>query len=207
MGGVKRNPSSGMPVPRDVALCGIAVWMAMAGGIASAQTAYPNRPLRFVVPYAAGGNGDIVARIIAQKLATQIGQQIVIDNRGGAGGNIGAELAARAAPDGYTLMLGTNTHAINMSLFAKPGYDIQRDFAPITLSTSAPMILIVHPALPAKNGEGIHRPRQIASRTNSTTQPAAAAVPRTSSPSCSRRWPACSSRMWRTKAWRRPPRI
>jgi tripartite-type tricarboxylate transporter receptor subunit TctC len=111
---------------------------------------YPNRPLRFIVPYAAGGNGDIVSRIIAQKLITQIGQQIVIDNRGGAGGNIGAEFAARAAPDGYTLMLGTNTHAINMSLFAKPGYDIQRDFAPITLATSAPMVLIVHPSLPAK---------------------------------------------------------
>src|SRR5258705_8875708 len=74
------------------------------------DTGYPNRPLRFIVPYAAGGNGDIVSRIIAQKLIMQIGQQIVIDNRGGAGGNIGAELAARTAPDGYTIMLGTNTH-------------------------------------------------------------------------------------------------
>ena len=123
----------------------------MATDAASQSTvAYPNRPLRFIVPYAAGGNGDIVSRIIAQKLITQIGQQVVIDNRGGAGGNIGAELAARAAPDGYTLMLGTNTHAINMSLFAKLPYDIQRDFAPVTLTTSAPMVLIVHPALPAK---------------------------------------------------------
>ncbi len=112
--------------------------------------AYPNRPLRFIVPYAAGGNGDIVSRIIAQKLITQIGQQIVIDNRGGAGGNIGAELAARAAPDGYSIMLGTNTHVINMSLFAKLGYDIQRDFAPISLATSAPMVLVIHPSLPAK---------------------------------------------------------
>ena len=122
--------------------------LALTGG-ASAQT-YPNRPLRFIVPYAAGGNGDIVSRIIAQKLITQLGQQIIIDNRGGAGGNIGAELAARAAPDGYTIMLGTNTHVINMSLFAKLGYDIQRDFAPITLTTSAPMVLIIHPSLPAK---------------------------------------------------------
>ena len=123
---------------------------AASGALAQSGSGYPNRPLRFIVPYAAGGNGDIVSRIIAQKLNTQIGQQIVIDNRGGAGGNIGAELAARAAPDGYTIMLGTNTHVINMSLFAKLGYDIQRDFAPITLSTSAPMVLIVHPALPAK---------------------------------------------------------
>ncbi len=127
---------------------------AMAAGsacaIAQSSGPYPNRPLRVIVPYAAGGNGDIVSRIIAQKLITQIGQQIVIDNRGGAGGNIGAELAARAAPDGYSIMLGTNTHVINMSLFPKLGYDIQRDFAPVTRTTSAPMVLIIHPSLPAK---------------------------------------------------------
>ncbi len=129
----------------------IAVIAAAGGADALAQgSAYPNRPLRFIVPYAAGGNGDIVSRIIAQKLITQIGQQIVIDNRGGAGGNIGAELAARAAPDGYSIMLGTNTHVINMSLFAKLPYDIQRDFAPISLATSAPMVLVIHPSLPAK---------------------------------------------------------
>ena len=110
---------------------------------AAAQGTYPNRPLRLIVPYAAGGNGDIVSRILAQKLVTQIGQQVVIDNRGGAGGNIGAELTARAAPDGYTLMLGTNTHAINMSLFAKLPYDLQRDFAPVSRTTSAPMVLLV----------------------------------------------------------------
>ena len=121
-----------------------------ADAVAQSSAGYPNRPLRFIVPYAAGGNGDIVARIIAQKLIAQIGQQIVIDNRGGAGGKIGAELAARAAPDGYTFMLGTNTHVINMSLFSKLPYDIQRDFAPVTLTTSAPMVLIVHPSLPAK---------------------------------------------------------
>ena len=115
-----------------------------------AAQSYPNRPLRLIVPYAAGGNGDIVSRIIAQKLVTQLGQQIVIDNRPGAGGNVGAELAARTVPDGYTLMLGTNTHAINMSLYAKPGYDLQKDFAPITKASSAPMVLIVHPSLPAK---------------------------------------------------------
>ena len=124
---------------------------AASGALAQGSAGYPNRPLRFIVPYAAGGNGDIVSRIIAHKLLTQIGQQIVIDNRGGAGGNIGAELAARTAPDGYTIMLGTNTHAINMSLFAKLGYDLQKDFAPITLATSAPMMLIVHPSLPAKS--------------------------------------------------------
>ena len=123
---------------------------AASGAFAQGAGNFPSRPLRFIVPYAAGGNGDIVARIVAQKLSAQIGQSVVIDNRAGAGGNIGAELAAHAAPDGYTLVLGTNTHAINMSLYARPGYDFERDFAPITRTTSAPMVLIVHPGLPAK---------------------------------------------------------
>ena len=121
---------------------------------ADAQTdadGYPVKAVRFVVPYAPGGNGDIVSRIIAQRLAKATGQQVVVDNRAGAGGNIGAELAARAAPDGYTIVLGTNTHAINMSLYSKPGYDLAADFAPITLLTTAPMLLAVHPSLPAKS--------------------------------------------------------
>jgi tripartite-type tricarboxylate transporter receptor subunit TctC len=117
---------------------------------AQSSVSYPNRPLRFIVPYAAGGNGDIVARIIGQRLSTQLGQQVVIDNRAGAGGNVGAELAARAPADGHTIMLGTNTHAINMSLYAKPGYDLQKDFAPIALATSAPMVLLVPVSLPAR---------------------------------------------------------
>jgi tripartite-type tricarboxylate transporter receptor subunit TctC len=126
---------------------------ALASAHAGAQSGanYPIRPLRFIVPYATGGNGDIVSRIIAQKVTAQIGQQVVIDNRAGAGGNIGAELAARAPADGYTIMLGTNTHAINMSLYAKPGYDLQKDFAPIALVTSAPMVLLVPVSLPAKS--------------------------------------------------------
>ncbi len=130
--------------------CTLLLAATASGALAQGSVGYPNRPLRFIVPYTAGGNGDIVSRIIAQKMITQIGQQIVIDNRGGAGGNIGAELAARTAADGYTIMLGTNTHAINMSLYTKLGYDIQRDFAPITLATTAPMVLIIHPSLPAK---------------------------------------------------------
>ncbi|MGZ8228695.1 MAG: Bug family tripartite tricarboxylate transporter substrate binding protein [Burkholderiales bacterium] len=119
---------------------------------ASAQSEnFPAKPVRFIVPYAAGGNGDVVSRILGAKLAPAMGQQFVIENRGGAGGNIGAELAARAAPDGYTIMLGTNTHAINMSLYSKPGYDLVRDFAPISLVSAAPMVLMVHPSLPVKS--------------------------------------------------------
>ncbi len=127
-----------------------AVLICVTSSALAQPAAYPNRPLRFIVPYAAGGNGDIVARIIGQQLSTQLGQQVVIDNRAGAGGNVGAELAARAAPDGHTLMLGTNTHAINMSLYAKPGYDLQKDFTPVALATSAPMVLLVPASLPAK---------------------------------------------------------
>ncbi len=112
---------------------------------------YPVRPIRFIVPYAVGGNGDIVSRIVGQRLTDVLGQQIVVDNRAGAGGNLGAEAAARAAPDGYTIVLGTNTHAINMSLYAKLNYDLVRDFAPITLVSSAPLVLMVHPSIPVKS--------------------------------------------------------
>ena len=119
-------------------------------GTALAQT-YPSRPIRLIVPYAAGGNGDIVGRIVAQRLTPLLGQQVVVDNRAGAGGNIGAELAARAAPDGHTLVLGTNTHVINMTLFARPGYDFEKDFAPISLVTTSPMVLIVNPGVAAKS--------------------------------------------------------
>ena len=121
-----------------------------AGAKVDAGAAYPSRAIRFIVPYGPGGNGDIVSRIIAAKLSPQLGQQLVIDNRPGAGGNIGAELAARAVPDGYAIVLGTNTHAINMTLYQKSGYDFFRDFAPISLVSSAPMVLIVHPSVPAR---------------------------------------------------------
>jgi tripartite-type tricarboxylate transporter receptor subunit TctC len=125
---------------------------AAAGAHAAQPTGdYPARPIRFIVPYAPGGNGDIVSRIVAQRLSLALGQQVVIDNRAGAGGNLGAEIAAHAPPDGHTIVLGTNTHAINMSLYAKPGYDLIRDFAPIGLVSSAPMVLIVHPSLPVKS--------------------------------------------------------
>lgn len=115
--------------------------------------AYPVRPIRFIVPYAVGGNGDIVSRIVGQRLTESLGQQIVVDNRAGAGGNVGAEAAAHAAPDGYTIVLGTNTHAINMSLYAKVSYDLVRDFAPISLVSSAPLVLMVHPSVPARSAK------------------------------------------------------
>jgi len=114
--------------------------------IAAAQR-YPEKAVRFVVPYGVGGNADIVARIVSQRLAEALGAQIVIDNRPGAGGNLGAEVGARAAPDGYTIVLGTNTHASNMSLYRKSQYDLLRDFTPVSFIGSTPVLLTVTPSL------------------------------------------------------------
>lgn len=119
--------------------------LALAAGGAFAQ-AYPGRPVRLVVPFPPSGGNDVFARLVAQKLSEAWKQQVLVENRPGAGGNVGTEFAARAAPDGYTLLLGhTGTLAINPALYAKPGYDPQRDFTPIALLASAPLVLVVHP--------------------------------------------------------------
>jgi tripartite-type tricarboxylate transporter receptor subunit TctC len=116
---------------------------------AHAQT-YPARTVRIIVPFAPGGATDIVTRIVGQKLNELWGQTIVVDNRAGAGGNIGGELAAKAPPDGYTLFMGGASNAINMTLFAKPPYETLRDFAPVVLCVKGANVLSVHPSLPAK---------------------------------------------------------
>lgn len=114
--------------------------------------AYPNKPIRFVVPYAPGGTSDILARIIGQRLSDHVGQQLIIDNRPGAGGNIGSDLVAKATPNGYTiLMANVATHAINPSLYRKMPYDAVRDFSPITLVADVPTVLVVSPSMPAKS--------------------------------------------------------
>lgn len=113
---------------------------------------YPSRALRFIVPFPPGGGTDIGTRLIAQKLSTRFGQQVVIDNRGGAAGIIGTELAAKAVPDGYTLMMGNiGTHAINISLYSKLPYDPVKDFVPVTQAAGLPLFLLVHPSLPVKS--------------------------------------------------------
>ncbi|HTE14539.1 MAG TPA: tripartite tricarboxylate transporter substrate binding protein [Burkholderiales bacterium] len=117
----------------------------------SAQT-YPSKPIRLVVPYPPGGGSDIVARPLAQLVSASIGQQVVIDNRSGAGGNIGMEFVAKAPPDGYTLIWGITAQlAVNPSLYPKLNYDLIRDFAPISLMGIAPYLLVAHPALPVKS--------------------------------------------------------
>ena len=123
--------------------------LALAAG-ASAQS-YPNRPVRFIVPYPAGGATDIISRLIGDKLGTALGQQFVIDNRAGGGQKIGTGLAARAAPDGYTILLVSITHAINPGLFKEMPYDAIKDFSPITITAISPLVLVVHPSVPAKS--------------------------------------------------------
>jgi tripartite-type tricarboxylate transporter receptor subunit TctC len=111
---------------------------------------YPRKPLRLIVPFSPGGGNDIVARAVAQSLGANLGQPVLVDNRSGAGGVVGAELAARSLPDGYTLFLGgVGSHAVNPHLHAKLPYDPVRDFAPVTLIASAPSVLVVHPSVPA----------------------------------------------------------
>ena len=113
---------------------------------------YPAKAVRLIVPYAAGGTADMLARAIGQKIGQSFGQQVIIDNRPGAGGNIGADLAAKAAPDGYTLLMGTvATHAINPNLYPNMPYDAARDFAPIVLIATLPNLLVVHPSLPVRS--------------------------------------------------------
>ena len=127
----------------------VAACIFAAAASASAQS-YPARTVRMIVPYAAGGNTDITARAISGKLSEVFGQQLIVDNRPGGATNIGSELAAKSAPDGYTLFMGGASNAINMSLYAKPPYDTLRDFAPITLCVKGANVLSIHPSLPAK---------------------------------------------------------
>ena len=125
-----------------------------AAGISHAQSnsVYPAKPIHLIVPFPPGGGNDTVARAIAQQISPELGQPVVIDNRPGAGGSVGAELAAKAAPDGYTLFLaGVGSHVVNPNLHKKLGYDPLKDFAPITLIASAPSVLVVNPKVPAQN--------------------------------------------------------
>jgi tripartite-type tricarboxylate transporter receptor subunit TctC len=128
-----------------------AVITAIAAPFTFAQGAanYPTKPVRLVVPFPAGGTTDILARAVAQKLSAAWGRQMIVDNRPGAGGNIGSDLVAKSAPDGYTLLMGTvGTHAINPSLYKNMPYDHVKDFAPVILVAGVPNVLVVNPSLP-----------------------------------------------------------
>ena len=119
---------------------------------AQAQTAFPNKPIRLIVPFAAGGTTDILGRVAAAELSKAFGIQAIVENRSGAGGNIGAEVVAKAAPDGYTLLVCTvGTHGINQALYNKLPFDPIKDFEPVTLLATVPNVLVVHPSVKANN--------------------------------------------------------
>jgi tripartite-type tricarboxylate transporter receptor subunit TctC len=129
----------------------LAILMACIAPLAFAQ-AYPDHTIRLVVPFPAGGTTDILARDVAKKLTDTVGQAVVVDNRPGAGGNIGADIVAKSAPDGYTLLMGTvGTHAINPSLYAKMPYDHVKDFVPVVLVAGVPNVLVVNPSVPVNS--------------------------------------------------------
>jgi tripartite-type tricarboxylate transporter receptor subunit TctC len=129
------------------------IWAAVlaAGPPMVAAAAYPERPVRIIVPFSAGGASDIMGRLLAQKLSEKWGQQAYVENRPGAGGNIGMDVAARAAPDGYTIVLMNNAAASNAVLEPKPAFDVTRDFIPIALVASTPMVLVANPRVQASN--------------------------------------------------------
>ena len=125
--------------------------LAFAISIGPVHAQYPNKTIRFILPFPPGGGTDTLARILGGKLAEGLGQQVVLDNRPGAGANIGAEIAAKSPADGYTLLMGNVAHAINVSLYSRLNYSFLRDFAPVSLLASTPNIVVVHPSIPAKS--------------------------------------------------------
>jgi tripartite-type tricarboxylate transporter receptor subunit TctC len=134
-----------------IALLSGALPLVIAADHAGGAEAYPSKPVRIIVPTGAGGSTDTLARISAQKLSAGIGQQFVVENRTGAGGVIGTDVVAKAAPDGYTLLMAFGSHVINPTLYPKLPYDTIKDFAPITQVAVQPLLVTVHPALPARN--------------------------------------------------------
>jgi tripartite-type tricarboxylate transporter receptor subunit TctC len=139
--------------PRQRLLAAVLPLLCIAASTpAGATEAFPTKPIRLVVPFTPGGTTDILARLIAQKSGEVLGQSVIVDNRPGAGGNIGAEAVARATPDGYTLLMGTlGTQVTNQFIYARMPYDSAKDFAPVTLVANSPNVLLVNSTLPANS--------------------------------------------------------
>lgn len=137
---------------KGIALICAALAAAPAAALAQSAANYPNKPIRLIVPYPPGGGSDTISRAVARPLSDNLGQQVVVDNRGGAGGSIGMELAAKSPPDGHTIVFALTAQlAINPALYRKIPYDPIKDFEPITQLASGPYVLVVHPSLPAKS--------------------------------------------------------
>ena len=129
----------------------LALLLALSFNLAQAQEAWPSRPVRFILPFPPGGGTDILGRLIAERLSASLGQPVVTENRGGAGGNVGAEAAARSAPDGYTIVLVAPSLAISPTLYSKINYDPVKDFAPVSLVATVPNVMITQASLPVQN--------------------------------------------------------
>jgi len=129
----------------------LAALVVLVPALAFAQSAYPSRPVRIIVPYAPGGIADVAARLVAAKLGEAWGQSVIVENRGGAGGNLGTVAVARATPDGYTVLAATTAVAVNPSLYQNAGYDLEKDFAPVIDVASSPNLIVVHPSLGVSN--------------------------------------------------------
>jgi tripartite-type tricarboxylate transporter receptor subunit TctC len=127
-----------------------ALAMVLASAAAFAQSTYPNRPVKIIAPFAAGGPSDLIGRILADKLSSSLKQQFYVEDHAGAGGNIGMTQVARAAPDGYTILVASSSFNVNPSLYARPPYDPFKDFAPVTMAVDSPNVLMVHPSMPVK---------------------------------------------------------
>jgi tripartite-type tricarboxylate transporter receptor subunit TctC len=141
-------------VSAAVFACSLAAAHSVAAEAAALKDAagYPNKPVRLIAPFVPGGPTDIVARLVAQKLSENVGQPVVVDNRGGASGAVGMEIAAKSAPDGYTMVLGSSGNlAVNPALNTALPYDTLKDFQPLTQRTSGPQMLVLHPSVPAKS--------------------------------------------------------
>ncbi len=135
-----------------LALSALLIAASLANPVHTAAQSYPSRPIRLIIPFAPGGTNDILGRLVAQKLTEVLGQQVVPDNRGGAGGSIGVDLAAKSSPDGYTIVVGhIGTLAVNPTLYTKLAYDPVRDFEPITLIARLPNLMAINPTVPAKS--------------------------------------------------------
>jgi len=135
-------------ISRLRALALVALFVPIA---ASGQAAWPNKPVRLISPFAAGGGTDAFARPLAQVLSQNLGQQFIVDNRAGAGGTVGADIAAKAAPDGYTFLVGAVHHTIAVSVYAKLPYDLEKDLVPVTMVAMVPSVIVVHPKVPVNS--------------------------------------------------------
>jgi tripartite-type tricarboxylate transporter receptor subunit TctC len=145
------NPTSSRTARRSLIASGVALALSAATGIVQAADAYPSKTITLIVPFAPGGTTDIVSRAVAEKLSAQLKQTVVVDNRPGAGGNLGAGIASKAANDGYTLFMATVAHAIAPGLYKSLPYDFTKDLDPIALVATTPNVLLVNPEIPVKS--------------------------------------------------------